>query len=274
MLQVSRLDCANVDPTLQSCDPSASTPVEAKNWRDTLGNASVNSLVFAERWTQGLKAVLCAREDGGLSYAAGGRSWRSLGDDTTQNSLFALREMTSVFNNQILPAVTEIREIDKSVPDLVDFMMSKDCPVSALLTDADKARLLRIQRQALQAAGNVLAPVTGAVDDSLPRFPQGTPYVEARQSLQDLGYRPELLANADPESRVRCGFKVVGPTEPKPSAGEADDMRCFPEMVTCAGIGPRQCSYSWRRGETLIDVLTVNEVPMVSGVKCRVNCSR
>ena len=34
-------------------------------------------------------------------------------------------------------------------PGLVDFIMSKDCPVSASLTDADKAKLLRIKQEAL-----------------------------------------------------------------------------------------------------------------------------
>jgi hypothetical protein len=49
-------------------------------------------------------------------------------------------------------------------------------------------------------------------------------------------------------------------------------MRCFPEMVACAGTGLGQCIYSWRRGEALIDVFTSSEIPTVSGVKCRVNC--
>jgi hypothetical protein len=30
----------------------------------------------------------------------------------------------------------------------VDFIMSKDCPVSASLTDADKARLLQVKQDA------------------------------------------------------------------------------------------------------------------------------
>jgi hypothetical protein len=61
--------------------------------------------------------------------------------------------MTSPNRNQLLPAVAEVHAIDDFVPDLVDFIMGKDCVVSASLTDADKARLLRIKREALQAAG-------------------------------------------------------------------------------------------------------------------------
>jgi hypothetical protein len=37
-------------------------------------------------------------------------------------------------------------------PALVDFIMSKDCPVYASLTDADRANLLLIKRKAIEAA--------------------------------------------------------------------------------------------------------------------------
>jgi hypothetical protein len=107
---------------------------------------------------------------------------------------------------------------------------------------------------------------------SLPRFPKGTPYAEARQSLKALGYRPNALPDADDVSRAQCGYKPNSLAEPKSSAGDGDDTRCFPEMIACAGTGLGQCIYSWRRGETLIDVFTSNEIPGVSGVRCRVNC--
>ncbi len=108
---------------------------------------------------------------------------------------------------------------------------------------------------------------------SLPRFPKGTPYAEARQSLKALGYRPNALPDADAVSRDRCGYKPDSLAEPKLGAGDGD-IRCFPEMVACAGTGLGQCIYSWRRGETLIDVFTSNEIPAVTGVRCRVNCPR
>ena len=104
------------------------------------------------------------------------------------------------------------------------------------------------------------------------RFPKGTPYAEARQSLKALGYRPNAVPDADAVSGDRCGYKPDSLTEPKPSAEDGDDMRCFPKMIACAGTGLGQCIYSWRRGETLIDVFATNEMPIVSGVKCRVNC--
>lgn len=106
---------------------------------------------------------------------------------------------------------------------------------------------------------------------SLPRFPRGTPYAEARKSLKALGYHPNVLPDSDAVSRGRCGYKPDSLVEPKPGAGD-DDTRCFPEMIACAGTGLGQCIYSWRHGETLIDVFTTNEIPGVSGVACRVNC--
>jgi len=36
---------------------------------------------------------------------------------------------------------------------LIDFITSKDCPVSASLTDADKAKLLRIKEEATTKPG-------------------------------------------------------------------------------------------------------------------------
>ena len=103
---------------------------------------------------------------------------------------------------------------------------------------------------------------------SLPRFPKGTPYAEARQSLKALGYHPNALPDVDDVSRGRCGYKPDSLAETKLN----DDMRCFPEMEACAGTGLGPCVFSWRRGDTLIDVLTTNELPVVSGVACRVNC--
>ena len=38
-------------------------------------------------------------------------------------------------------------------PAVVDFIASKECPVSASLTDADKAKLLRIKQEASKTPG-------------------------------------------------------------------------------------------------------------------------
>jgi hypothetical protein len=106
---------------------------------------------------------------------------------------------------------------------------------------------------------------TASAAPPLPKFPHSTPYSEARKTLKALGYRPIVLPDADAESRSRCGPM-------RDDAPPSDDERCFPEMEACAGTGLGQCIFTWQRGETIIEVLTTNELPIVSGVRCRVNC--
>ena len=91
-----------------------------------------------------------------------------------------------------------------------------------------------------------------SIGAGLPKFPGDTPYQEARRSLIALGYKPASLPGAD-----KCN---------------KGDGRCFPEVESCAGTGLGQCIYTWRRGETLIEVFTVNERPIVQAVRCRINC--
>ncbi|MGH6842600.1 MAG: hypothetical protein ACREDV_10995 [Methylocella sp.] len=43
-------------------------------------------------------------------------------------------------------AATRLAATGREAPALVDFIMSKDCPVSAALTGDDKARLLQIKQ--------------------------------------------------------------------------------------------------------------------------------
>jgi hypothetical protein len=128
-------------------------------------------------------------------------------------------------------------------------------------------------RGAAGAAIVVACSASFAISGTPPRFPKGTPYSEARQSLKALGYRPNALPDSDAVSRGQCGYKPDSLVEPKSNENAVDaDMRCFPEMMACAGTGLGNCIYSWRRGQTLIDVFTTNEIPVVEGVRCRVNC--
>ena len=45
-----------------------------------------------------------------------------------------------------------LRDAGLEAPALIDFIMSKNCPVSAWLTDADKVNLLRIKQDTEAAA--------------------------------------------------------------------------------------------------------------------------
>jgi hypothetical protein len=88
----------------------------------------------------------------------------------------------------------------------------------------------------------------------LPTFPRETVYAEARRSLIGLGWSPVTLPDAD-----RCSPR---------------DGRCAgrPEMVACSGTGIAACAFAWRRGDTLVEVLTAGENPVVTGVRCRAGC--
>jgi hypothetical protein len=63
------------------------------------------------------------------------------GDD----AVYAIRGIDSSWNNRIADAGPE-------APALIDFIMSKDCPVSASLTEADRAMLLRIKQDVIKEA--------------------------------------------------------------------------------------------------------------------------
>jgi hypothetical protein len=47
----------------------------------------------------------------------------------------------------------QLAAVGPAAPALVDFILNKDCPVSASLTDADKAQLLRIKQEATKKPG-------------------------------------------------------------------------------------------------------------------------
>ena len=66
---ISRLDCANPDPTLASCDPNAPAPPEAIAWRKMLEAASVDKKVYAAALAKTLKPRLLGRRRRNLCCA-------------------------------------------------------------------------------------------------------------------------------------------------------------------------------------------------------------
>ena len=70
-----RLDCANRDPTLASCDPSVPPPAEAAAWRKSLEAARVNDAVYAKALAAILTTFVCSGEDhAGFVFTMGGRA--------------------------------------------------------------------------------------------------------------------------------------------------------------------------------------------------------
>jgi hypothetical protein len=127
--RIRSLNCASPDPTLASCDPPFSwipplvPPHEATDWRKSLEDAHDRDYAaYATTLAAELRSIVC-----------------SLGDNATYVLRGLMRERLGVTGPE--------------APALVDFILSKDCPVSASLTDADKANLLRIKQDAIKKPG-------------------------------------------------------------------------------------------------------------------------
>jgi uncharacterized protein YjbI with pentapeptide repeats len=119
--RIQSLDCANPDPTFASCDPSGPLPPAAAAWRKALENTRVDDATYAKALAAALKTLVCS------------------GDDDAAYVLRGLLYEIQIGSNRLTAAGPE-------APALVDFIMSKDCPLSASLTDAGKAKLLRIKQ--------------------------------------------------------------------------------------------------------------------------------
>jgi Pentapeptide repeats (8 copies) len=122
---VRSLDCGNPNKTLASCDPSVPPPPEAVAWQKTLEDR-VDAEAYTNALAAELKALVCSDDD---------------------DAIYVVR--SDGFQNRL-------RAAGAAASDLIDDLMnkvSKDCSVYASLTDADKARLLQIKRDAIKKAG-------------------------------------------------------------------------------------------------------------------------
>jgi uncharacterized protein YjbI with pentapeptide repeats len=123
--RIRSLDCANSDATLASCDPSLPPPPEATAWRNVLEAASVDGEGYTKALAATLKELVCSGEDDAIHVVRGAGFQRRL-------------EATGAVGI-----------------DLIDDLMnkdSKDCPVSAFLSEADSAKLRQI-KQLIAGAG-------------------------------------------------------------------------------------------------------------------------
>jgi uncharacterized protein YjbI with pentapeptide repeats len=116
--RIERLDCGNPDKTLASCDPAAEPPSEVLDWQKTLLEANVDDAAFQKVLATELQSLVCA------------------------NDLDAVHILRGTITSKRLAAT------GREAHALVDFIMSKDCPVSAALTEDDKAKLLEFKQDA------------------------------------------------------------------------------------------------------------------------------
>ncbi len=121
MANIQTLDCASNDPGLSSCDLSRTLPREAVEWQKS-DRDYTNALAAT------LKTVVCTGA-GDAIYILRGNGF--------QNRL-------SHAGAAALAVVDDIMDKSKTNNDI--------CPVSASLTENDKAILLRIRRQAAEQA--------------------------------------------------------------------------------------------------------------------------
>jgi uncharacterized protein YjbI with pentapeptide repeats len=138
--RVQSLNCANLNPTLASCDLSVPPPTEATKWRKSLEDARVDEAAYTKSLASELKALVCSGGDNAIYVLRGIQS-----DDVRTRALLSL----------VVDLRSRLEAAGPEAPALADFIMSKGCPVSTFLTDADRARLLQIKREqeAVQKVG-------------------------------------------------------------------------------------------------------------------------
>ena len=132
--RIRSLDCANLDASLASCDPSRPPTAEAAVWRKSLEDARVDDEIYASALTAELKTLVCSGGD---------------------HAVYVLRGMIDNLPSRLAAAGPE-------APALIDVIMNKDskaCPVSTSLTDADNSSLLLIKQT---------APENGMVHELVP----------------------------------------------------------------------------------------------------------
>jgi uncharacterized protein YjbI with pentapeptide repeats len=120
--RIETLDCAN--KTLASCNPAAEPPPEVLNWQKTLLKAKANVGDFEKALATELGALFCANDADAIHILRG--TITSTG--TSSRLAWAGCEAPTLVDSIVRPKTVE------------------DCPVSASLTNDDKAKLLQIKQ--------------------------------------------------------------------------------------------------------------------------------
>jgi hypothetical protein len=121
----------NPDKTLASCDPAAAPPPEVLVWQKELATAGIGDATYAKALATELRNLVCASDT-----------------DVTHVLRGIIREEPVTLLVKEGKSSARLADPGREAPALVDFIMSKDCPVSASLTDDDRAKLLEIKQDA------------------------------------------------------------------------------------------------------------------------------
>jgi hypothetical protein len=121
-----------------SCDPALSSPPDVAAWRKSVEDARVDDATYTKALAAALKTLLCSDSEDAV-FVLRGFLAQPLGVGYVP--IFK----ATYTSNRLEAAGTE-------APGLIDFIMGKDCPVSASLTEDDKAKLLWIKQDAIKKA--------------------------------------------------------------------------------------------------------------------------
>jgi uncharacterized protein YjbI with pentapeptide repeats len=131
---IQRFDCANPDKTLASCDKTAQILPQADTWRKQLEGSRVTEPTYEKALAAVLKDLVC-----------------SGGADAIYVLRGILRDRFS--STRHIHIYSRLVETGPSAPALINFILSKDCLISGSLTDDDRARLLKVRKDALNNEG-------------------------------------------------------------------------------------------------------------------------
>ena len=110
------MSTARIPTAPSNCAIPLSLPLEASTWRKSLQDARVDYLPYVKALAAASKTLVCSGDDAALD---------------------ALRGIVTGMSATVPPMYSRLASAGPEAPALVDFIMSKDCPVSAL---ADRRR--------------------------------------------------------------------------------------------------------------------------------------
>jgi uncharacterized protein YjbI with pentapeptide repeats len=148
--RIERLDCRNPDKALASCNPGTASREEARDWRNRLKEGtSLSDAAYENALVKELRVLICSGAPDSILILQGILN----SDVTTEDDLANLNRLgvssgedAAIARLAIGARVSRLAATNREAPALVDFIVSKDCPVSNALTEEDKAKLLQIKQ--------------------------------------------------------------------------------------------------------------------------------
>jgi uncharacterized protein YjbI with pentapeptide repeats len=150
--RIKILDCRNPDKSLAPCDPTSipREPAQIRGKGDD-DKASLDDASYEKVLVEQLRAVICSIGPDAILILEGiltsdvisendlANLNRSMGADSGEGNALARLAANA--------RVSRLTATGREAPVFIDFIMSKGCPVSAALSENDKAKLLEIKAE-------------------------------------------------------------------------------------------------------------------------------